>query len=191
MGSHDHDGALRHSNLRVVRNPRSAVVGPNSNRQGPRLIVMGTVSTPSADLANQGPPRVRWIFPIALALTVLNASGQGEVAGPSFVGVDKLSHFLVFGLLATLVARCPGPAVAWFPVLAVSAFGGLDEFRQSFTPGRFVEFADWVADTAGALVAYVLYTRWTLYRTVLETPLRLPGLRRSTPANAPTMTARA
>lgn len=152
---------------------------------------MGSTATPSAALPDQRPPRARWLYPFALALAVLNASGQGEVAGPSFVGVDKLTHFLVFGLLATLVARCPGPALAWFPVLAVSAFGGLDEFRQSFTPGRFVEFADWVADTAGALLAYVLYTRWTLYCTVLETPLRLPGRRRSAPAAVPTVTARA
>lgn len=141
---------------------------------------MVPTSPPTATPAAR-PPRTRWLFPIALALTVLNASGQGEVAGPSFVGVDKLAHVLVFGLLATLVARCPGPALAWFPVLAASAFGGLDELRQSFTPGRFVELADWIADTSGALLAYLLYTRWTLYRTVLETPLRLPG-RRPAPA---------
>jgi VanZ family protein len=54
----------------------------------------------------------------------------------------------------------------------VSAYGLFDEWHQSFTPGRFVEAADWVADTAGAAMAIVLYRSWGAYRRLLETPLR-------------------
>jgi VanZ family protein len=105
---------------------------------------------------------------------VVVASGRSRVAAPPVVNIDKIVHFSVFGLIATLVARAPGirrPAVA---VLLVALFGASDELRQSFTPGRSMEFADWVADTSGAAVAVALYTYWAAYRRVLEFPLRLP-----------------
>ena len=53
-------------------------------------------------------------------------------------------------------------------MLAVSLFGVADEFRQSFTPGRSVEFADWVADSLGAGAGVLLYTFWPFYRRLLE-----------------------
>ena len=48
-------------------------------------------------------------------------------------------------------------------------FGVLDEWHQSFIPGRFSEFADWIADSLGAAVAVFLYTKWHRYRRLLET----------------------
>lgn len=93
-----------------------------------------------------------------------------------FEGADKAIHFFVFGLLATLVLRTG--AVwrreswrGWIAVFAVAVFGVLDEFRQSFTPGRYVEFADWAADTLGACVAVCAYLFWGRYRALLEMPL--------------------
>jgi hypothetical protein len=38
-----------------------------------------------------------------------------------------------------------------------------------------MDWADWVADTAGAFVAVVAYTRWAAYRGLLETPVRALG----------------
>jgi hypothetical protein len=48
-----------------------------------------------------------------------------------------------------------------------------------------VELADWVADTAGASLAVLLYTFWPAYRRLLE--WSLPTLRR--PARARTAPA--
>jgi hypothetical protein len=130
----------------------------------------------------------RWAYPAALAGAVIFASGQSHVAGSGwFIGIDKLSHFAVFGLLATLVLRAPGPcqARAWRAAAAVSLFGLCDEWRQSFTPGRFVEFADWVADTVGALVAVFVYQTWPAYRRLLEFRLPLGLARRAVPPPAP------
>ena len=110
-----------------------------------------------------------WFWPLSLATVIFFASGRGEVASPHIIGFDKVAHFAVFGLLATLVVRTgcrPGVAV-----LLVSLYGLADEWRQSFTPGRAVEVADWVADTLGAIMAVVIYTRWTRYRVWLERPL--------------------
>ena len=126
---------------------------------------------------------LRWLYPVALSAMVVIASGRGQVAGPDIVNFDKLVHFGVFGLLATLVVRSPGLRHAWVAVLAVSLFGIGDEFRQSFTPGRFVEFADWVADTLGALTAVLAYVLWPAYRRLLEYPLRWP--RRASRAACP------
>lgn len=120
--------------------------------------------------------RLRWLYAAALVVMIFIASGSSQVAAPGFIpSVDKLSHFLVFGLLATLVQRSPGiNGRAWLALLLTSAWGITDEFRQSFTPGRFVEVADWVADTLGAALAVTLYSRWAWYRRLLETPLCLP-----------------
>ncbi len=57
-------------------------------------------------------------------------------------------------------------------ILAVSLFGLSDEFHQAYTPGRAVEFADWVADTLGAVVAVFAYWKWDAYRRILETGRR-------------------
>jgi VanZ family protein len=113
----------------------------------------------------------RWGYPIALAAMVVVASGRSQVAAPSIVNIDKLVHFSIFGLIASLVVRLLGGRRWWAAVVLVSAFGVSDEIRQSFTPGRSMEFADWVADTAGALVAVLLYANWAWYRRLLESPI--------------------
>ena len=110
-----------------------------------------------------------WLWPLLLAAAITAASGRSEVPAPLFPGSDKAVHFLVFGLLATLVVRNGfEPRRAWLAVLAVSLFGAADEWHQSFTPGRAVEAADWVADTLGAAAAVAAYVLWPAYRTLLE-----------------------
>lgn len=128
-------------------------------------------------------PRVpvgRAIWPVALAVTVFFASGQSDLAAPELVWIpspDKVLHFCVYGLLATLVVRVFfGRGRSWqaglAAVLLVSGYGIADEFRQSFTPGRAVELADWVADTLGAMVAVAAYCLLPAWRRMWETPLR-------------------
>lgn len=120
-----------------------------------------------------------WFWPVAVAALIVVASGRGSVAAPSFTGIDKLAHFFVFGLLATLVVRNGFPSRrAWVAVVLVSAFGATDEWHQSFTPGRAVELADWAADTLGAAVAVAAYVRWPAYRAALENNLLRRGPKR-------------
>ena len=116
------------------------------------------------------------LWPIAIVASIYSASSQSTLAAPDpGFSYDKIAHFLVFGLLATAVLRIPQLRnMNWRGVLIaaaiVSFYGVCDEFRQSLTPGRSVEFADWIADTAGALLASVLYLKWHWYRNVLEWP---------------------
>lgn len=114
-----------------------------------------------------------WMWPAIVAALVVVASSRSEIAAPNIVDIDKIGHFLVFGLLATLIARNGFvPGYGWLAVLIVSFFGITDEWHQSFTPGRDVEFDDWLADTLGAAVAVTLYSVWPWYRMLLEAPLR-------------------
>lgn len=113
----------------------------------------------------------RWIFAAALAGLIVIASSRSAVEGPSVRNFDKVAHFSVYGLLATLVLRALIGTRAFWAIVIVSAFGVSDELHQHFTPGRSMEFMDWVADTLGATLAVGLYTYWAWYRKLLETPL--------------------
>lgn len=144
--------------------------------------------TPSPNPPARRPLTVpRWVWPVALAIGITTASGQSSMPAPEIINFDKLAHFLVFGLLATLVARVervstwPILGMGWAVVL-VSAFGGVDEWHQGHTPGRYVEVADWVADTLGAALAVTLYARWGWYRRLLELPV---GVRKRRVETAP------
>jgi VanZ family protein len=71
---------------------------------------------------------------------------------------DKLLHLGAFGILGGLLARglLQAGQRAWLALLAAvliaSLYGALDEFHQSFVPGRDADPWDWGADTAGALL---------------------------------------
>ena len=115
------------------------------------------------------PDRRQLVWPIAVAALVVLASSRSTVAGSRIEGLDKVTHFAVYGLLATLVCRLGrGWRSAVWSLLVVSVFGVTDEWHQSFVPGRLAEVADWVADT----VAVTLYAGWAAYRQLLETPCR-------------------
>lgn len=143
--------------------------------------------------ANRSPARrlLPWLYPVALGAMIVLASGRSEVAAPGIIGIDKVAHFAVFGLLGTILVRSRPLTRAWpfGAIFLVSFFGLTDELHQSFTPGRFVEFADWIADTAGATLAVTLYVNWPAYRRLLEFPLRLPR-RRASAKPAPALSAK-
>ena len=82
---------------------------------------------------------------------------------------DKLVHFAEFGLLCLMTcwslstARI-GSKRIYKIILAigiVSLYGISDEFHQLFTPNRSVDIFDWLADTAGAVVAGLLWQTLT------------------------------
>lgn len=86
---------------------------------------------------------------------------------------DKIGHFLIFGLLATLLARVRAfqrwtPLGAYMAVVLVSLFGGTDELHQMLVQGRSADVYDWAADTLGAAVFVAAYAGSATYRQALE-----------------------
>jgi VanZ family protein len=71
---------------------------------------------------------------------------------------DKLAHLGAFGVLAALTVRAllalgqGGRRALLVGIAAASLYGALDEWHQSFVPGRDPDPWDWAADTAGAVL---------------------------------------
>lgn len=122
-----------------------------------------------------------YVLPFSLAVSIFIASGSQHLATPNIYisySPDKLLHFLIFGLLATVILRTRKLKQLRLrdliiSIIIVSVYGIFDEIRQSFTPGRSVEIGDWVADTVGAIVAVILYAQWKGYRHLLERQVQI------------------
>jgi VanZ family protein len=65
---------------------------------------------------------------------------------------DKTEHAATFGMLMLLGALAYPRAKLWVQALTLSGFGALIEFIQPYF-GRDKDVNDWVADTAGILIA--------------------------------------
>jgi len=69
----------------------------------------------------------------------------------------KSAHFVVFFVLGFCASNTVRHLtdnrrrVFWISLLWSSAYGALDEFHQTFVPGRAGMWQDWVIDTVGAL----------------------------------------
>jgi len=72
-------------------------------------------------------------------------------------GSDKILHAGAYAVVGALMRWAAGPEArdpgasrwAW---LAVAAYGAIDEFHQSFVPGRTPSVGDWAADAIGAWI---------------------------------------
>jgi VanZ family protein len=79
---------------------------------------------------------------------------------------DKLAHVTAFGAMAVLLELALRPA-QWLLVVFPSAVSVLDELHQIFLPGRHASGADWLAATAGAVLA-LLVLRFTTVRRLVS-----------------------
>lgn len=116
---------------------------------------MPSESTPAA--SPEISAAARWTPPVAWVVVILIGTSWPSVSlGPEDLGLDKIAHFVAYAVLAALMLRATRRPRDWatfvLVVLAVSIFGAVDEWHQSFLPRRSMSFADWVADTLGALV---------------------------------------
>lgn len=114
-----------------------------------------------------------------ICITLYSAHPPFDFGLPVVNGLDKAEHFIVFGLLAMGLLRGLRTKLAAYPafILALvitSFFGILDELHQSSTPGRQLDFYDWLADTSGAFVATFAYTYWSSFRKFMRWEPPLP-----------------
>jgi VanZ family protein len=112
-----------------------------------------------------------YILPTLLYVVVLFWLGAVQMSMEMPHGMfpeDKLKHFVAFGLLVFLLLRTlrfqwssePLGRLVMLSAAGSSAIGALLEVWQSLFPYRSSDFADWVADTLGALLAGLLAMLW-------------------------------
>jgi VanZ family protein len=114
------------------------------------------------------PPRgraSRWLPPLLwTALILVGTSWPSISVGPdAVIGFDKVMHFSVYAVLGVLVRRAvlapDSLRTLALIVVAVSAFGALDEWHQGFIAGRSQSGFDWLADTLGVITGVLVARR--------------------------------
>lgn len=102
-------------------------------------------------------PAVFWALCLFL-LSEIRATPPGLQA--LLVIPDKLVHFALYVALGGLLARARWVSrtdVRHVVLLAIGCtYAALDEWHQSFVPGRTPEVADWLADVAGVAAGYLI-----------------------------------
>lgn len=88
-----------------------------------------------------------------VSLFVLGSSplAAGLLASPA----DKLVHLLFYFLMTLLLWLGLPDVRPWWPALAVTLVGCVDEVNQNWLPGRYPGFDDFVADLLGILLAVI------------------------------------
>ncbi|MEO1857969.1 MAG: VanZ family protein [Rubritalea sp.] len=109
-----------------------------------------------------------WIIAWAiwlLSLWFLSAGTQGAENTPDIPHLDKVAHFgyffggggLLCGWLRHQFSQLSALRCITITTLVCSLVGIMDEYHQTFTPGRLGnDFGDWLADTLGSLSAAVV-----------------------------------
>ncbi|MEZ5543265.1 MAG: VanZ family protein [Pseudomonadota bacterium] len=145
-------------------------------------------------------PRVRPLFlllAIGWAAVIYYLSDQpGIDLPPLFPHVDKLLHLIAYGVLGFLAMGACSPAACrqhsgyyWLIVALAGLYGVLDEYHQSFVPGRDTDPYDALADVCGGLLGaglMFLLLRRSAANTAPATARGTatnPGRRRRTPGN--------
>ena len=100
----------------------------------------------------------RWLPPLLWAGVILFGTSLPQAVVPVQTSqFDKIAHFSIYTVFAYLLTRqLLDITTRWrsaaIAVAIAVVFGALDEWHQRFIPGRSTEFADWMADSAGAMV---------------------------------------
>lgn len=105
----------------------------------------------------------RWLPPLLWAGVILLGTSLPQDAVPvSTSNIDKVLHFSIYTVFAFLLTRQISEDVSRWRAVAISIvvialFGAVDEWHQRFIPGRYTEFADWLADVAGGVAGSLIF----------------------------------
>jgi VanZ family protein len=98
---------------------------------------------------------------LLVAVVIWILSSQSTLPQPKgILGIDKVQHLAAYAVLAFCIGfriSSAGwkrrPAFFFFlTAVLASAYGAVDEFHQSFVPGRDASVWDWIADALGAVI---------------------------------------
>ncbi len=104
---------------------------------------------------------------LVYAAAIATFSSMQYLSGPKLGdwGLDKLIHFVEYGILTWLLLRSLSATqsgldhtrILLIALVLVTAYAGLDEYLQSFVPGRDSTAADFAADVAGGLIVGLVW----------------------------------
>jgi VanZ family protein len=123
---------------------------------------------------------LRWLAAFAWVVFVaaLSLIPQDAVPNPQVLGLDKIAHMIMYGVLAGLAIReldRPSRRAIAVVVVACTVYGALLEVAQSLLPiGRCGSVADGIANALGAVAVGV-------YRMLSTGANRSGGLERVSP----------
>jgi VanZ family protein len=108
-----------------------------------------------------------WLPPIGYMALIFYMSSQSleEFQLPDVWNIDKVAHFIEYGVLGILWFRAINvveesiPKAAIVASLITLAYGISDEIHQYFVPNRSSSIFDVIADGIGAWVGILLYKR--------------------------------
>jgi VanZ family protein len=110
-------------------------------------------------------PVLRWMFPSASMQTLLLMHHY----------IRKCAHFTEYFILSLLLLRGirgenRGTRLAWalMAIALVACYAALDEFHQSFVPGRTAAVGDVMIDTSGGIAAQAIAALVTLWGHIRE-----------------------
>jgi len=115
----------------------------------------------------------RFVPAIGWAGVIFWSSTQSQIpfVPPLVMGSDKVVHACVYAVLSGLLlwaakSRQLGAALVW--VALASLYGASDEVHQIWVPQRTADVLDWLADTAGALLAAAVWLRLKLAKRLVS-----------------------
>jgi VanZ family protein len=110
--------------------------------------------------------RIGFVFAWMALISYWSSQGNLPIDAPQIASAlhnmqHRIAHLLAFGTLGLLArwAFDGWPRPWLLAVGLVSTFGALDEWHQSFTPGRHPGIDDWAVDTASAALALFIAAR--------------------------------
>lgn len=96
---------------------------------------------------------------VAYWIALVAATHYPSVPLPEQVSArDKVIHFAAFGALAFLLWQVLAPhrtRSVWIAAAVLIPYAAVDEYTQRFV-GRYVDFADWIANVAGIVCVLVV-----------------------------------
>ena len=112
---------------------------------------------------------IYWLPLIAYCLLIyIQSDHPSPEKLPSFAFMDKLLHFMAYGVLGILFYRAyetlkcmhRHQLVMLFSLVSATLYGISDEVHQYFVPYRYADFFDVIADLLGAACGTYLYHLW-------------------------------
>jgi VanZ family protein len=113
-----------------------------------------------------------WLLPLGWSALIFWVNGRPlpEIPGPDIPYLDKALHIVTYAILSLLwylAIRTNGPArsfrsAALAAFMLTAAYGLTDEYHQSRVDARTSDLFDWVADSVGAAIVWLIPVRMRL-----------------------------